>query len=315
MKFFRREFLKRTIIGIFGISVFGGIVRVMSKNKKVKFAYTVQQKHWVGNGFHVHGLLRPSEELNRYISPFILMDYASPKEFPKTDTPKGVGSHPHRGFETVTFALQGEVEHRDSAGGGGIIKSGDVQWMTAGSGLVHDEFHSNNFCKEGGIFEMVQLWVNLPKKDKMTQPKYQEIKKDSIPVVKISDNSSLRVIAGEFEGTKGPTSTFTPINIFEIHADKEVIKLNITKQTNTILLVLDGDIELDKQNYQKQSVLIFDQEGEDIEFKTSSNFKALLLNGDPINEPMVAHGPFVMNTKEEISEAIRDFQNGKMGTI
>jgi redox-sensitive bicupin YhaK (pirin superfamily) len=316
MKFFRREFIKRTFFGIFGISIFGGILKTMNKNKKVKFSYTVGNKHWVGDGFHVHGLLRPSPELNKYISPFILMDYAPPESFPKTTVPKGVGSHPHRGFETVTFAYQGEVEHRDSYGGGGVIKPGGVQWMTAGSGLVHDEFHSKEFCKEGGVFEMVQLWVNLPKKDKMTTPKYQGINNEDIPVVNLSDRSQIRVIAGSYNEVKGPSSTFTPINIYDIKSDEtETISLNLKAATNTILLILRGEIEMDNKNYKTKSVVIFEQEGEEINFKTSPDFKGLLLNGDPIDEPMVAHGPFVMNTKEEINEAINDFHNGRMGTI
>ena len=165
--------------------------------KKVILSNRENFKHWVGDGFHVHGLLRPSEEINSIISPFIMMDYASPKEFPKSKLPKGVGEHPHRGFETVTFAYQGEVQHRDSAGGGGVIKPGDVQWMTAGRGIVHNEFHSKNFSNTGGVFEMVQIWVNLPKKYKMTVPKYQSIKKKEIPIVKLSEEISMRLIAGD----------------------------------------------------------------------------------------------------------------------
>ena len=171
----------------------------MKEYKKIKYTYTADQKHWVGDGFHVYGLLRPSDELNQFISPFVMLDYASPKEFSITDQRRGVGEHPHRGIETVTFAYQGEVEHRDSSGGGGIIKPGDVQWMTAGKGIVHDEFHSEDFSKKGGVIEMVQLWINLPKKHKMTEPKYQEIDRKSIPTISLGDNLKLRVIAGNFE--------------------------------------------------------------------------------------------------------------------
>ncbi|MCB9062041.1 MAG: pirin family protein [Halobacteriovoraceae bacterium] len=273
-------------------------------------------KHWVGDGFHVYNLLRPSEELNKFISPFILIDYASPEIFPKTDIPKGVGEHPHRGFETVTFAYQGEIEHRDSSGGGGIIKPGDVQWMTAGKGVVHDEFHSVEFSKRGGIFEMVQLWVNLPKKDKLTKPKYQGIKSKDIPVIKINNSTNLRVIAGEYEGTKGPSSTFTPINIFDISSSaKENLHLELDENTNTVLLILSGELDINNTKYMDQSAVIFEREGNDLNFTTSSNFKALLLNGEPIDEPMVAHGPFVMNTELEIVEAITDYQNGVMGKL
>jgi redox-sensitive bicupin YhaK (pirin superfamily) len=316
MKYFRRDFIKSAFVAVFGVSIFGGIVKAISKNKKVKFNYTVGQKHWVGDGFHVHGLLRPSEELNQFISPFILMDYASPEDFKSTKIPKGVGPHPHRGFETVTFAYQGEVEHRDSFGGGGVIKPGDVQWMTAGAGIVHDEFHSKEFSKEGGTFEMVQLWVNLPKKDKMTTPKYQGLQNKDIPNIKLSYSSQIRVIAGDYAGTKGPSSTFTPINIYDIKSENaENISIDLKEATNTILLILSGEIEMEGIDYKTKSVVIFEQDGDKIEFKTSSNFKGLLLNGDPIDEPMVAHGPFVMNTREEINEAIKDYQNGKMGTL
>ncbi len=285
-------------------------------SKKIKISYGVNQRHWVGNGFHVYGLLRPSEELNNHISPFILMDYAAPKEFSKSFERRGVGEHPHRGFETVTFAYQGEVEHRDSSGGGGIIASGGVQWMTAGRGVVHDEFHSEKFSSQGGVFEMVQLWVNLPKKDKMTSPKYQGINSDKIPRVNLGVGTHLRVIAGEFEGVKGPASTFTNINMYDLFSSeggKITIKLN--SGTNTIILIMSGEIEIQDKIFKEKNVIIFEQDGLEINFLVSKNFKGLILNGEPIKEPLVAHGPFVMNSKEEISDAIRDFQNGSMGHL
>jgi len=321
VKFFRRDFLKKGFLGFFGISVFAGVImqalnKVKINRKKIQLSYAVDQKHWVGDGFNVHGLLRPSEKINRYISPFILMDYASPKEFSKTTQRRGVGEHPHRGFETVTFAYQGEVEHRDSAGGGGVIKPGGVQWMTAGRGIVHDEFHSNQFSKDGGVFEMVQLWVNLPKKDKMTKPKYQAIEDKQVPQVKLGDETQLRIIAGEFAGKQGPASTFTPINIYDITSRNGAdISLHFKEGSNTIILIMSGEIELEHKKFKKQNVLIFEQEGEDITFKVSGNFKGLILNGEPIDEPIVAHGPFVMNTQQEIIEAIEDFKNGKMGLL
>lgn len=285
-------------------------------SKKIKYSYTEEHKHWVGDGFNVYGLLRPSQELNRYISPFILMDYAEPREFPPSQTPKGVGVHPHRGFETVTFAYQGEVEHRDSSGGGGIIKAGDVQWMTAGSGVVHDEFHSKEFTKQGGTFEMVQLWVNLPKKFKMTAPKYQSIQSKDIPVLEIAKHTTLRVIAGRYNKTKGPASTFSPINMYDlISKEEEELKISLPESTNTVLLVLRGELEINNKSFTEKSILIFEQEGESISIKTSKDFKALILNGEPINEPMIASGPFVMNTRQEILQAYEDYQNGKMGTL
>ena len=318
MKYFRRDFLKKVLLGIFGLTFLGGfkMVKNKSKNKKIKYTYRNNNKHWVGDGFHVYNLLSPREDLNKFISPFILMDYASPKMFSATTKRRGVGEHPHRGFETVTFAYQGEIEHRDSSGGGGIIMPGDVQWMTAGKGVVHDEFHSDAFSQKGGMFEMVQLWVNLTKKNKMTKPKYQGIKNESIPRVKVNDNLEIRVIAGEYEKTKGPSQTFTPINIYDISSQKEEnISLKLKENTNTILLILRGELNLENEKYQDQSVVIFEREGDSLNFTTSSDFKALLLNGEPINEPIVAHGPFVMNTKREIIEAIHDYNNGKMGTL
>ncbi len=283
--------------------------------RKIKISGTNDRKHWVGDGFHVYNLLRPVAELNPFISPFLLMDYAAPKEFAKSNTPKGVGEHPHRGFETVTFAFQGEVEHRDSSGAGGIIKPGDVQWMTAGSGLVHEEFHSREFTRKGGTFEMVQLWVNLPKKTKMTPPKYQAIESKDIINIDLSEKSNLRVIAGEFESIKGPASTHTKINVFDLESSNDKVELPLEKNTNTILLILKGEAEIESQKFCEKSVIIFEKEGDAIGFKTSKEFKALILNGDPIDEPIVAHGPFVMNTTDEILEAMRDFQNGKMGRL
>ena len=284
--------------------------------KKIKYTYTSDQKHWVGDGFHVYGLLRPSEELNKYINPFIMLDYASPKKFSITNQRRGVGEHPHRGIETVTFAYQGEVEHRDSSGGGGVIKPGDIQWMTAGKGVVHDEFHSQEFSKKGGVFEMVQLWINLPKKNKMTEPNYQEIKNANIPKIALSNNTKLRVIAGEFEGNKGPSSTFTNINLYDIISkENKNISLSFNSETNTVILIMAGEFKIENKIFKDKNILIFERDGTEINFTVSENFKGLILNGEPINEPIVAHGPFVMNTKEEIYQAFSDYQNGKMGSL
>ena len=284
--------------------------------KKIKYTYTSDHKHWVGDGFHVYGLLRPSEELNQFISPFIMLDYASPKEFPISNQRKGVGEHPHRGIETVTFAYQGEVEHRDSAGGGGVIKPGDIQWMTTGKGVVHDEFHSAEFSKKGGVFEMVQLWINLPRKYKMIKPKYQEISSEHIPTVSLGHKIKLRVIAGNFEGTKGPSATFTKVNIYDIISkENKSISLSLENGTNTIILIMRGELKVQNKNFKDKNILIFEREGTEIELKVSDNFKGIILNGDPINEPIVAHGPFVMNTKDEIYQAFSDYQNGKMGSL
>ena len=288
----------------------------MKELKKIKFTHTASQKHWVGDGFHVYGLLRPLEEMNKFISPFVMLDYASPKEFSTTNQRRGVGEHPHRGMETVTFAYQGEVEHRDSSGGGGVIKPGDIQWMTAGKGVVHDEFHSVAFTKKGGIFEMVQLWINLPKKNKMAEPKYQEIKNKNIPTIALGGGTKLRVIAGDFNGYKGPSNSFTTINLYDIISKiNNNISINFKNDTNTVILIMAGELKIENKIFKDKSILIFEREGTEINFKVSEKFKGLILNGEPIDEPIVSHGPFVMNTKEEIDEAFSDYQNGKMGSL
>jgi redox-sensitive bicupin YhaK (pirin superfamily) len=284
--------------------------------KKVAHGFKAQDKHWVGNGFFAYPSLRPSKEINHLISPFIFMDYAAPLKFAAARERKGVGEHPHRGFETVTFSYQGEIEHRDSAGGGGIIKPGDVQWMTAGSGVVHDEFHSEEFARTGGMFEMVQLWVNLPSKHKMTAPRYQSIKKEKIPVVDIGSAAKARVIAGSLLNEYGPAKTFSDINIYDLQSEREdELNFSLADGSNTLLLVLRGSVNIAGKDYDQQSMIVFEQDGDTVNFKVSSDFKGLLLNGAPLNEPVVASGPFVMNTREEIRLAMEDFQNGLMGTL
>ena len=284
--------------------------------KEVKFSFTAERKLWVGDGFYVHPLLRPQEELYKFTSPFILMDYSPPFEFSKTSRRRGVGEHPHRGFETVTLAFKGEIEHRDSSGGGGVIRPGDVQWMTAGEGIVHDEFHSKSFSKRGGLFEMVQLWVNLPKKHKMTKPKYQSISEGMMPKVILNGKTQLKIIAGKFLSKIGPASTFSTINIYDLNSLSEsIIELSLDEGSNTIILVRDGEMKLEEKTFNKNTLVIFDQKGKDLKFKATNNFKGLLLNGMPINEPIFSYGPFVMNTKEEIIKALSDYENGKMGSL
>jgi redox-sensitive bicupin YhaK (pirin superfamily) len=287
-----------------------------SQLKEVKFKITPDELRWVGNGFNVYNLLRPSQELASSISPFLLMDYAPPKKFAPTQNKKGVGEHPHRGFETVTLALQGSVEHRDSSGGGGVIGPGDIQWMTAGSGVVHDEFHSNEFSKTGGIFEMVQLWVNLPREHKMTAPKYQSIKNNDVPKLRLSEETSLNVVAGEYENELGVCSTYSPINVYTIDIDsRDEFALELSEGTNTIVLNLEGDISINDTKLSSSELLIFEREGKKLDIKSNSKAKVLVLNGEPIDEPIVAHGPFVMNTEDEIYKAILDYQSGNMGKL
>ena len=274
-------------------------------------------QHWVGDGFPVRTLFSYSA-VGPMISPFLLFDYAGPMEFSPTEQRHGVGEHPHRGFETVTIVYSGEVEHRDSSGGGGKIGPGDVQWMTAASGLVHEEFHGLDFTRQGGVLEMVQLWVNLPAKDKMSPPHYQGILDSQIPVVKLpNDQGSVRVIAGEFEGTTGPAHTFTPIHVWDLRLTSEQpIDLAVPDGYNTLLAVLKGSVRISSsETIGAAEVGLFDRAGDYIRIDSAQNTIALLLCGEPIDEPIAGSGPFVMNTAEEIRQAMADYQSGKMGKI
>lgn len=285
-----------------------------------KKLYRIQSninRHWVGNGFPVRSLFT-YPKLGTETSPFLLFDYAGPTEFPPTKERLGVGEHPHRGFETVTIVYSGEVEHRDSSGGGGKIGPGDVQWMTAASGIVHEEFHGRDFAQRGGLLEMVQLWVNLPAKDKMSPPRYQTILNRQIPVAKLPDGQgSVRVIAGESDGLAGPAQTFTPMHIWDLRlASEEPIMLTVPEGYNTLLAVLKGSIHLDRAtSINAAEVAIFDLAGDHICIDRAQDATVLLLCGKPIDEPIVGSGPFVMNTQEEIHQAIADYQSGKMGHL
>lgn len=284
--------------------------------KKLNSIQRNNQRHWVGDGFPVRTLLA-YHNLGAAISPFLLLDYAGPMEFAPTNHRRGVGEHPHRGFETVTIVYDGEVEHRDSSGGGGIIGAGDVQWMTAASGLVHEEFHSPNFARKGGRFEMVQLWVNLPSKDKMAAPRYQGITSDRIPSIELPDGAGVaRIIAGDFAGVKGAAQTFTPINVWDLRlkAGKQV-KLEIPEGYTTALAVLKGSARSGESEIKEAEIGLFDRSGNAIFVECSEDTTALLLCGEPIDEPIVGHGPFVMNSSAEIRQAIADYENGKMGNL
>lgn len=316
MSLLRRKFIKNLL---FTCSVFltgcKGLFG-MKKAKKLKMVLSPHEKHWVGDGFHVHTLMSPTPDLYPFITPFLLMDYAPAKDFPPTTQKKGVGEHPHRGFETVTFAIEGEVEHRDSAGGGGVIGTGDVQWMTAASGLVHEEFHSREFAKKGGPFEMVQLWVNLPAAKKMTRPRYQGVKNSQFPRVNTSENTEVQVVAGSFQGKSGPCETHTDINTYLINCSaKDKITFDFKDGTNTLILVLRGSAKADERNITSRNLMVFERSGDAIELELEQNTRLLVLNGDPIDEPIAAYGPFVMNTKEELVQAFQDFQSGKMGRL
>ncbi|ENU21006.1 hypothetical protein F994_00474 [Acinetobacter bohemicus ANC 3994] len=290
--------------------------------KKIIGVYRNQNMHWVGDGFPVKNLFS-YDRLGQAISPFLLLDYAAPYHFNPTTAQHGVGSHPHRGFETVTIAYQGEVSHKDSSGGGGQIKTGDVQWMTAGAGLMHEEFHSEEFAKSGGLFEMVQLWVNLPAADKMTAPKYQAIEAQEIPVIELENGAGhIRVIAGRYMADQleysGPAATFSPVNVWdgELKA-QHTHHLHVPVDHNTLLVVLSGEMLVNgMQKVQDSSIVLFAQDGEaDIQLEALQDSKFLLLTGQPLNEPIQGYGPFVMNTKDEIIQAFNDLNSGKFGEI
>jgi redox-sensitive bicupin YhaK (pirin superfamily) len=272
--------------------------------------------HWVGDGFPVRTLFF-YQDLGEQMSPFLMLDYAGPAEFPPTTERKGVGSHPHRGFETVTIVYEGEVAHKDSTGQGGTIGPGDVQWMTAGSGILHEEFHSEGFAKSGGTLEMVQLWVNLPAKLKMTKPGYQAILNKQIPTIDLKNGAGqARIIAGKFDSHTGPANTFTPLNVIDLKLKKGSTSIAVPEGWNTSLVVLKGAVEAGEGAVAKDAqMLMFSNQGQDIEVNVLEDSIALMLSGEPINESIVGYGPFVMNTKEEIAQAMQDFNSGSFGKI
>lgn len=285
--------------------------------KKLLFSRRNEERHWVGDGFPVRSIFS-YHDIAKEISPFLLMDYAGPANFSPSTKRRGVGSHPHRGFETVTIVYSGEVEHRDSAGGGGIIHDGDVQWMTAASGLVHEEFHGPVFSKQGGPFEMVQLWVNLPKKDKMSKPHYQGIKNEDIPKLDLPENAgTIRVIAGRYANTDGPAETFTPINLWDIRLKSGgKATFSVPAGHTTTVFVLEGKFQLESGETIGEAELgVLDPEGTTFTMTASEDSKILFMGGEPIREPIFGYGPFVMNTPEEIHQAFTDFQMGNMGSV
>jgi redox-sensitive bicupin YhaK (pirin superfamily) len=260
----------------------------------------------------------PSNGLKDEINPFLMLDYAGPSYFEPSKKSHGVGEHPHRGFETVTIAYQGAVEHRDSGGNTGVIYPGDVQWMTAASGVVHEEMHEKEFAKNGGTFEMIQLWVNLPKAVKMSKPRYQGITKEQIPSVDLGNGSYARVIAGELHSVKGPASTFTPVNLFDVRLTAgSKVELRIPEGHNSAVFVLKGDVVLNGVDSIKGEARIatLSSEGETVALEAKEDSTLLILSGEPIHEPVFSYGPFVMNTRDEIMQAVRDYNDGKMGHL
>jgi redox-sensitive bicupin YhaK (pirin superfamily) len=285
--------------------------------KNLSFIQRNNQRHWVGDGFPVRSVFSYSE-LGAELSPFLLLDYGGPANFPPTTERRGVGAHPHRGFETVTIVYSGEVEHRDSSGGGGTIGPGDVQWMTAASGIVHEEFHGPDFAKRGGAFEMIQLWVNLPAKDKKADPGYQNITDKQIPRVSLPGNAGqVRVIAGNYQGNRGPARTFSPMNLWDVKVNAgHRVEFRVPGGHTTALLVMKGRVRLEGGELVGEAELgVLDREGETFAFEALADTTLLILNGQPIAEPIVGYGPFVMNTDAEISQAFADYRSGKMGRI
>lgn len=271
----------------------------------------------VGDGFRVFNYFPGGGISQQRVSPFLMMDFNAEYDYGASNHIRGVDVHPHKGFETVTIAYKGSVAHHDSTGNSGVIHPGDVQWMTAGAGLLHKEYHEENFSKRGGPFEMVQLWVNLPAKDKLTQPKYQAITAAQMGKVQLPDGAGLvNVIAGAFNGNNGPASTFTPVNMFDIKLNTGgQLETTIPASHNTVILVVEGRIEVNGETAKLHDLVLFKNDGEDISIKATENSVLLLLSGEPINEPIAQYGPFVMNTNRELQEAFEEFQSGKFGRL
>jgi redox-sensitive bicupin YhaK (pirin superfamily) len=285
--------------------------------KNVSFIRRGGTRHWVGDGFPAQTIFLYTDT-GAELSPFLLLDYVGPTVFAPTEQRRGVGPHPHRGFETVTLVYSGEVEHRDSTGGGGTIGPGDVQWMTAASGIVHEEFHSRAFAEKGGAFEMIQLWVNLPAKDKMAPPAYQTLTRAAIPKVELPGGAgTVRVVAGDFDGHEGPARTFTPIDLWDIRLGAgSRADLRVPSGHTTALLVVGGQLRLETGAVLDAADLaVLDRSGDMVSVEALADAKLLLLAGEPIDEPIVGEGPFVMNTESQIGEAFADYRAGRLGRL
>lgn len=286
--------------------------------KKVEIVVSPRPAHFVGDGFRVHNFIPGVNGLDmKRMDPFIMLDYNSKFHFNGSERPRGVGVHPHRGFETVTIAYSGKVEHHDSAGGGGVIGEGDVQWMTAAKGVLHKEYHETEWAKEGGIFQMVQLWVNLPAKDKMSTPKYQAIENSKMEKVDLGENGFVEVIAGEYNGHNGPAYTFTPVHMMnaKLKAGGKA-EFNFPAYFNTAALVIEGNITInEEENIKADHFALFKNEGETFSIEAKEDSIVLIISGEPINEPIYPHGPFVMNSREEIMQAFEDYNTGKFGYL
>ena len=285
--------------------------------KELVGVYQAESHHMVGDGFPVRNMI-PGAGGDEQFSPFLLLDYMGPEHFPPTDRQLGVGEHPHRGFETVTIMYQGMVAHRDSTGSGGVIGPGDVQWMTAASGIVHEELHEKEFAARGGTLEGVQLWVNLPKEFKMSNPRYQTLVSDEIPTVDLAGGAGqLRVIAGEFRGVNGPAKTFSPVHLYDLRLKAgHQTELMLPEGFNTSVFVLRGQVAINGSKTAKEAELaLFGHTGERVVLKAKENATLLILSGEPIHEPIARYGPFVMNTQDELVQAMNDYRAGRMGHL
>jgi len=286
-------------------------------SKDLVGVYQAGSHHMVGDGFPVRNMI-PGAGVEEQLSPFLMLDYMGPEEFPPTTSRLGVGEHPHRGFETVTIMYHGKVAHRDSTGSGGVIGPGDVQWMTAASGVVHEELHEKEFAEKGGLLEGVQLWVNLPKAFKMTAPRYQTLLDSEIPTVDLGEDAGrLRVIAGEFRGTRGPAKTFSPVHLYDVRlAAGHKTELVLPEGFNSALFVLHGRVVVNgSRAVEEVEIAQFGQRGERVLLEAKQDATLLVLSGEPIAEPVARYGPFVMNTRDEIIQAVHDYQAGKMGHL
>ena len=285
--------------------------------KKISGLYSAPRPHWVGDGFPVRSLFSYNTH-GRQLSPFLLLDHAGPAQFEPAASPRGVGQHPHRGFETVTIVYDGEVAHRDSTGAGGVIGPGDVQWMTAASGIIHEEFHSEDFTRRGGRLEMAQLWVNLPAADKMSAPGYQNITAAMIPNVALPDDAgTLRVIAGEYAGQQGPARTFSTMNVWDLRLNRDgQLRLAFEQGHTAAVVVLRGTLMANAEQLVREGQMaVFDRAAGEVLLEANGEAIVLVLSGEPIDEPIAGYGPFVMNTQEELRQAVDDFNAGRFGQV
>lgn len=282
--------------------------------KNIVSVHKARAPHMVGDGLPVRNVFSYTDLGKRELSPFLMLDYGMPSQFKPTDEILGVGMHPHRGFETVTIAFQGRLQHRDTAGNHGEIGPGDVQWMTAGSGVLHEELHAPAFRKSGGTLQMLQLWVNLPADLKMTDPQYQTLENDNIPVVSL-DSARIRVISGALGETKGPAKTFTPINLWDVQLAAGTVNLSVPENYTTALFLMEGKVTVNgAQEVDNPTLVLLEREGSDISVSATSDARFIVLNGQPIDEPVVGYGPFVMNTQEQIVQAMKDYSAGRFAS-